>query len=660
MLLDLPNELLLEVIYGLDPGSFSQIMRVCKALRSAALGTLPLKHQLEKVPGITDRLCGSGAKKLHKIFKRRTVKNLMHGVEALADVSRFALPASESLKHGLFMNCSCKTDHLLMATVHTKDASVGIHSIKSQFPILKCILSPTALDLGPQEDIQYEVVKMAFYDSHDRSTRCQCVDRLAVLYRYRLIGDGRGPFVEAAAKRSKEILKLVTWIFTDSFDATIEEVRDINTGGSLVPRALAMADDGSAIISYDINSAYTHEYRDPYRIELVQRRSDRYYDPFPPTRAYDTSCNANGTRAPSEISIIKRRVWFFYPGIPTPQYEIDDYGTVISIQVSQPHFSFIPRPVTSASFGFPLAVHHKHGLKDPTGEEYCLNSVLQLHIQNDARSCGAYIIKGVHFPDGCQYYNPLQRYSSLDHFAVAELGGLDIDASRSSSLGLIMAVSPRKRRIAIATWNRVQIWVVHPDAFFERQTHSNGCLTTVSGGASSSGNTEATLDDLTIAPVDRAQLEDPYLSSDNSDSDASTPIATHHSTSSVSSTITTSSADTSASNFSNDDGLDLDEWPWVDRCGWDYYSCYPRRELGGLKAFSDKGQNLPEECQVVSLQPVELPSQGVVLALAFNGEDNLWAWTDRGPLRWNFGGDCDSKRETHKAHWEVREMNVRM
>ncbi|KAL1617487.1 hypothetical protein SLS54_007779 [Diplodia seriata] len=477
MLLDLPNELLLEVIYGLDPGSFSQITRVCRTLRSAALGTLPLRHQLEKVPGITDRLCGRGVKKLYKTFKRRTVKNLLHGVEALADVSRFALPASQSLKYGLFMNCSCKTDHLLMATIHTKDASVGVYSIKSQFPILKCILSPTDLDLGPEEDIQFEVVKMAFYDSHDRSTTCQCVDRLAVLYRYRLKGNRRGPFVETAAKRSKEILKLVTWTFTDSFDATIEEVRDINTGGSLEPRALAVSDDGSAIISYDINPASAHEYPDSYRVELIQRRPDRYYDSFPPTRAYDTSCDAHGTPTPSEISIIKRRVWFFNPGIPTPRYEIDDYGTATSIPVPQPHYSFIPRPFTSASFGFPLGVHHKHGLKDPTGEEYCLNSVLQLHIQKDARSRCAYIIKGVHFPDGCQHYNPLQRYSSLDHFAVAELGGLDIDASKSSSLGLIMAVSPRKRRIAIATWDRVQIWVIHPDAFFERQTHSNGGLT---------------------------------------------------------------------------------------------------------------------------------------------------------------------------------------
>ncbi|KAF4543699.1 F-box domain cyclin-containing protein [Lasiodiplodia theobromae] len=650
MLLDLPNELLLEVIYYLDPGSFSQVTRVCKALRSAALGTLSLKHQLEKVPGINDRLCGSDAKKLHKAFRRRTVKNLLHGVEALADVSRFAL--SESLKYGAFMNCSCKTDHLLMTTVHPKDAAIGVFSIKSQFPILKCILSPTALDLGPEEDIQFEVLKMAFYDSHDRSATCQCVDRLAVLYRYRLKGDRRGPFVEAAAKRSAEILKLVTWTFTSSFDATIEEVRDILTGGVLEPRAMAVADDGSAIICYDANSGSR------YQVQLIQRRPDRYYDPLPPTRAYDTSCNVNGTPTPCEIQIIKRRVWFFNPGIPTPQCEVDDYGTVTSIQMSHPRFSFIPRPFTGPSFGFPLAVHHKHRLKDPTGEEYCLNSVLQLHIQDDSCSPGAYIIKGVHFPDGCQHYNPLQRYSSLDHFAVAELGGLDIGASRSSSLGLIMAVSPRKRHIAIATWKRVQVWVVHPDAFFERKTHSNGCLTTLSGYTSSHRNADPNVGNSTVDLVDRAHVEDTGSSSDNSESDASTPVTRHRSASSVSSTTTASSADTSASTFSNDDGLDLDEWPWIDRCGWDYYSCYPRRELDERKVSPE--QDSPEGCQIVSLQPVELPSQGVVLALAFNGEDSLWAWTDRGPLRWKFSEDCDARREEHETYWEVKEMNVKM
>lgn len=676
MLLDLPHELLLEIIHFLDPGSFSQFIRVCKTLQSIALGSTPLHNQLGKVPGINDRLVGKDVNKLYKIFKRRSSRNLLHGIDALADVARFTLPDSERLKYGVFMNCSCKTDHLLLAVVRPADASVGVYSIKSQFPILKCVLSPAALDLGPEEDFEFEVVKTAFYDPHERSTTCQCVDKLAVLYRYHLKGGGQGPFVEAAYRQSKELMKLVTWSFTDAFDATIEEVRDINR--SLEPRAMAMADDGSAIICYDINPFARKGSGESWQVEWVQRRPNRFYDPFPHTKLYDTSCAASDAPAPNEITIIKRRVWLFTPGIPTPQWEMDDYSLASSIHMSPAPFSMTSRPFNASSFGFPLAEHHKHGLVDPAGDDYCLNSVLQLHVLTEGSTPGAYIVKGVHFPDGCQHYNPLHRYPALEHFIVAELGGLSLAAGATSTLGLVLAVSPRKRRIAVATWKRIQVWVLHPNAFFERQNHSNGCLSVMSSNSSSGDSTEtnATIsttsqhsspggmqDSSTPIPSTTSTVDDSALtaSTTNATQDdsvsTSSANATHGSANSVSSNVSTTTAtstDSSASAFSNDDKSDLDEWPWVDRCGWDYYSCYPRRYI--MDAPHSRYDE--DRSEIVSLQPVELPTQGVVHALAFNGEDSLWAWTDRGPVRWHFDGGCDARREQYPLNWQVREMNV--
>lgn len=278
MLLDLPAELLLEIIQALDPGSFTQVLRVCKLLRNIAIGATPLQDQLNKVPGITDALLGKDVYKLYKTFRIRSQATLLHGIDAVADFKRFTLPVSEQLKYGAFMNCSCKTDHLLMAAVHTSNASVGVYSIKSSFPILKCILSPTVLELGPEEDIEFEVVKTAFYDPHERMATCQCIDRLAILYRYRLKSKGGGPLVAEAIRYSKETLKLVTWKFSGDFDACVAEVRDINTEGNLEPKALAMAHDGSAVISYEYSlCSAPRPGQDRWRVEWIQKHPDRFY-----------------------------------------------------------------------------------------------------------------------------------------------------------------------------------------------------------------------------------------------------------------------------------------------------------------------------------------------------------------------------------------------
>ncbi|KAH7045909.1 hypothetical protein B0J12DRAFT_669118 [Macrophomina phaseolina] len=314
--------------------------------------------------------------------------------------------------------------------------------------------------------------------------------------------------------------------------------------------------------------------------------------------------------------------------------------------------SFNTRPFTAASFGIPLAIHHKHHLVDPFGDEYCLNSVLQLHVHNEGHCPSAYIIKGVHFPNGCQNFNIAQRYQSVEHYIIAELGGLDLESGSRSSLGLIMAISPRKRRIAIATWKRIQVWVVHPNAFFERQTHTDGSFAGRRTSTSSRGSTAAGSD------LSEATSTGSVGRGTNTTSDRFVSAAAHANVS-VPSTTTPASTDATASNESNDDEFDLDEWPWIDECGWDYYSCYPRRNISEpirYRPYRTKAAEDPIE--IVSLQPTELPSQGVVFALAFNGEDNLWAWTEHGPVRWTFDASCEARREEYELGWQVREMDV--
>jgi hypothetical protein len=68
------------------------------------------------------------------------------------------------------------------------------------------------------------------------------------------------------------------------------------------------------------------------------------------------------------------------------------------------------------------------------------------------------------------------------------------------------------------------------------------------------------------------------------------------------------------------------DYSFIEGCGWQYYGC----------------AKTERECVV--LEPVELPSCGVVFGLEFRGEDELWGWGDEGLVRWSFGVHGQGKR----------------
>jgi hypothetical protein len=76
-----------------------------------------------------------------------------------------------------------------------------------------------------------------------------------------------------------------------------------------------------------------------------------------------------------------------------------------------------------------------------------------------------------------------------------------------------------------------------------------------------------------------------------------------------------------------------DDHAYVESCGHVFYA------------------NEPVEEEMVVLLPLRLPERGVVFDLQFIGEDELWAWTDEGLVRWYFGSMC-------KRALEVRELDV--
>lgn len=70
------------------------------------------------------------------------------------------------------------------------------------------------------------------------------------------------------------------------------------------------------------------------------------------------------------------------------------------------------------------------------------------------------------------------------------------------------------------------------------------------------------------------------------------------------------------------------DYAYLEGCGYRYY------------------QSNPLDQEMVELHPVELPEAGVVFELAFREEDELWAWTDRGLVKWKFGPGACGGRDT--------------
>jgi len=58
-------------------------------------------------------------------------------------------------------------------------------------------------------------------------------------------------------------------------------------------------------------------------------------------------------------------------------------------------------------------------------------------------------------------------------------------------------------------------------------------------------------------------------------------------------------------------------------------------------------QDIDESTGLPQINPTRLPSAGVVYAMEFVGEDHLWAWTDRGLVRWYWGTGRQGMRETY-------------
>jgi hypothetical protein len=155
------------------------------------------------------------------------------------------------------------------------------------------------------------------------------------------------------------------------------------------------------------------------------------------------------------------------------------------------------------------------------------------------------------------------------------------DDIKMTRMAPVVAISSSKKRIAIADWNEIKVWSIIPDAFFKKEYGSR-------------------LPD----PGDNNKMLKGCLKPWKSEQ-----------------------ADTSGSDES-----------YTTRCGHGCYHVYVRVQR--TKTGPQRNDK-----RIVALEPIELPNRGVVYSMEFAEDDTLWAWTDKGLVKWHWGGGRDGKRQ---------------
>lgn len=225
----------------------------------------------------------------------------------------------------------------------------------------------------------------------------------------------------------------------------------------------------------------------------------------------------------------------------------------------------------------PITHYHHHRIEQRdlhNGAPTCVNTALKLIINREVNRRpnvipsrrGVFVLKSVHFPHGCKRFNPYARNGILEHLPVAYLADPP-NLESLPSIGMKIAISPRKLRIALAAWRTVRIYSIDPLAFLSPK-YSYG------------------------------------------------------------------SAETHSRYNAHD-------FAFVERCGWSYYS------------------NAVRENGCVVLEPVDLPSTGVIYAMDWTDENELWALTNEGICKWDIGVHAKGQKSNSELTPDDSDLELR-
>ncbi|KAF2644734.1 hypothetical protein P280DRAFT_476737 [Massarina eburnea CBS 473.64] len=486
-LLALPAELVREILHKLDPESFFTCLQTARIFRQHALvSTNLLRDQLARVPGqrVLPKNVKNNTQALLELFGKRSTQHLLHGVARMADVHvwRAGLGIDRKVSGILAWNWS-ESDVKLSATptgakafentlilceVRAKNGDVDLITIREGEPRLEHLISTNQLarHVSPYHEDglrDYKVFKVVPFQ--DTRNGYDSRLRIAILY---------GPLHDS---------ETVPWrLFVVALDQDIgHALIDICT---IVPELedtfmdMAINIDGNPIIAWrSIDGHSLHPKH--YRVAIY----DKYHhnsDSELATPGQYMTLDMLAEVEPEALSKMRLQgynVHLVPPSIPMPRYTARILAQNRSSEAFQRRVTHLPDNVEvfpAQALGRTIATHHHHLVRISdlnNGTPTCVNTALELVITRDRRfhersRQGAYLLKALQFPDHCYHFDTNEDYAGLNHVFVAKLAGLP-DIHNLSSLGLILATSPRAHRIAIASWRTLLIYSLDPQAFLD-------------------------------------------------------------------------------------------------------------------------------------------------------------------------------------------------
>jgi hypothetical protein len=188
LLLDLPLELLFQVLEHTDPDTFSMVLLTCKELRNRILKSKALlRRQLSHLPGwcniANDEWWTSNATAddYLKVFTATSRDVLATNAAVMCDIATWTTDIQRNSKNSIIKPCadgaSCTEPHLIFAIASTHDGKICIYNIVLGEVSLAHFIDPPVCENGTIPI----VCGMAFRDRSDPDSGC--LYDLVVLYR---------------------------------------------------------------------------------------------------------------------------------------------------------------------------------------------------------------------------------------------------------------------------------------------------------------------------------------------------------------------------------------------------------------------------------------------------------------------------------------------
>ncbi|KAF2115834.1 hypothetical protein BDV96DRAFT_646014 [Lophiotrema nucula] len=507
-LLSLPSELVREILHTLDPQSFFNCLQTSKIFREHALAsTSLLKDHLDRIPG-TRIVVQNGTLDttlLLRMFGQRASQHLLNGSDWRTDLHLFDhLFENKRVdrKNSLLVRTSWPKEDwsetytsrgfaqvfssLMFINVILEDNLVRIFFMESAsreryLPNLRYVIVPPDVSQffpsAQEEGSQLEIVKVAPYtpDPSMLFIEGHPGPRVGVLYRLK-------------KPDAPMLMKLLIFRLDSKFGPVVIEALDIQCNPHQRVVSLAISDQREAVIAwnfrnlkseFDIVTIYTAE-EDKISLE----RRTRSESPIIPSFTHPSRPDRIGG-----VVIKGRTVHLHTTAYPVPQWTLPSISRASDqVERRDTHLPYGVEDFIRPLIGIPIAHHHHHmveELPNRDGTPSCVNTALELvvsrHFSNANTTTnwslpprsGAYIMKAVHYPSHCKPFSMTKDHHHLRHTYAARLVGVP-DLFSLSTLGLLLAVSPKAYRIAIVSWKTVRVWAIDSRALLDRE-YSLGC-----------------------------------------------------------------------------------------------------------------------------------------------------------------------------------------